>query len=386
MSTEKQLIPRQIRKILFWDPCLSPHKADFFECFASLNPSLEVICCVDQSVPENRRELGWTVPEPIHYKNIISPDKKTISALVSDSPLTTLHVFSGIRWVPTIVTALNSVKSLNAFYAIMSEPRVMDGWAGKLRLLQSWLTEGYHRRHAAAILAIGRNGPPWFIASGYSKKRIIPFAYFVPPPARVNYLGNGTGKTRIGYLGRLIKMKGVLDIVNAVKTIKEQASIDFAGTGTEEETLKLMCSSEGIDSKFRGVLPISDIGAFLAEIDILVLASISKDDGWGAVISEALMAGVPVITTPMVGASVLLRNDLFGRCVPANSPQAISNAVSDLIKANELTAQRRDIRALAATKVLSAHAGAIYLNKLIGWLEGKAERPLDFYSILDDAK
>lgn len=373
---------RTFSKVIFWDPCLSPHKADLFESLAKLNPHLEIICCVDQALPDERKEMGWTVPEAIGYRNIISPDKLSISKLVAESPLTTLHIFSGLRWIPTIVSGLAVVKSQRACYMIMSEPRVMDGWAGKLRLLQSWLTEGYHRRHAAAVLAIGRNGPPWFFAAGYSKAKVVPFAYFVPPPITVP--ASPTEKLRVGYLGRLVRMKGIFDIVNAVSLLECPVKLDVAGNGPEEDNLKLMCSTAEVDSTFRGVLAISEIGDFFSQIDVLILASTSKD-GWGAVISEALMAGVPVIATPMVGASVVLQHRSFGRCVPAGSPTAIKEAILDLKCSGELAITRREIRAQAATQMLSAQAGASYLTKLIAWQEGKSERPLDFYSIRDDA-
>lgn len=369
-------------RVIFWDPCLSPHKANLFESLAKINPHLEIICCVDQALPDDRKEMGWTVSDPEGYRNIISPDGRCISALVAESPLTTLHIFSGLRWIPSIVTALAAVKSQRACYMIMSEPRVMDGWAGKLRLLQSWLTEGYHRRNAAAILAIGRNGPPWFFAAGYPKNKVVPFAYFVPPP--ITSLASPTEKLRVGYLGRLVRMKGIFDIVSAVSLLECPVMLDFAGNGPEEHNLKLMCSTAGVDSKFRGVLAISEIGDFFSHIDVLVLASTSKD-GWGAVISEALMAGVPVIATPMVGASVVLQHNSFGRCVPAGSPTAIKNAILDLKDCGELAIAKREVRARAATQILSAQAGATYLTKLISWLEGKTERPLDFYSIQDDA-
>ncbi|WP_314917286.1 glycosyltransferase [Pseudomonas helleri] len=383
MKPKKTLKNNQIEKIIFWDPCLSPHKAIFFESFASLNPNLEIVCCADQTIPDSRKKMGWTVSEPIKYKNIISPDKKTITSLITESPSTTLHVFSGIRWIPTIIIALEIVKNIRAPYIIMSEPRVIDGFTGKLRLIQSWLTERYHRQNAAAILAIGRNGPPWFIASGYSKSRVLPFAYFVPPPLATPYKQCNTDKTRVGYLGRLIKMKGVLDVVNSVSGMNDKIALDFAGNGPEEDVLKSMCISAGIEHTFRGVIPITETGNFFSNIDILILASTSKDDGWGVVISEALMAGVTVIATPMVGASILLDNSLFGRCVPAHNPEAIKSAIYDLIKSDEFTPKKREARAYLANKILSAHAGAVYFMKIIDWLEGRSERPQDFYSLTE---
>ena len=374
--------PREFNRILFWEPCLSPHKADFLEEFSKINPHLEVICCADQDLPEDRKNMGWTVPTPKHYRNIVAPDDHLISEISSHNPLTTLHIFSGIRWIPTLVKGMVAARSHNSQYMIMSEPREKNGISGKLRLLQSWITEGYHRRNAAAILAIGRNGPPWFKAAGYSASKIIPFAYFLPPSSIAPTVSNNLGKLRIGFLGRLVKMKGVYDIVDSVKLLGENASIHIAGSGPEEEALKIRCRAEGIESKFYGILAISEIGNFFSNIDVLVLASTNKD-GWGAVVSEALMAGVPVIATPMVGASILLKNNIFGRCVISGSSTAIRDAVFDLKNTGNLAFDVRHTRAETAKQILSANAGALYLTEVVSWIEGKTKRPQNFYSKVD---
>lgn len=382
MLKRRTFSPREFNRILFWEPCLSPHKADFLEEFSKINPHLEVICCADQDLPEDRRNMGWTVPTPKYYRNIVAPDDNVISEISSYAPLTTLHIFSGIRWIPTLVKGMVAVRSHNSRYMIMSEPREKNGISGKLRLLQSWITEGYHRRNAAAVLAIGRNGPPWFKAAGYSTSKIIPFAYFLPPSAIALTTSSISRKLRIGFLGRLVKMKGVYDIVESVKLLGENAIIHIAGSGPEEEALIKRCESEGIESKFYGVLAISEIGSFFSNLDVLVLASTNKD-GWGAVVSEALMAGVPVITTPMVGASILLKNNIFGRCVKAGSSTAIRDAVLDLKNTGSLAFDIRQKRAESAREILSANAGALYLTEVISWIEGKSKRPQNFYSKVD---
>lgn len=383
MIADNAFSPRKFDRILFWEPCLSPHKADFFEALARLNPDMEIVCCADQDVLDDRKRMGWTVPEPQGYQNIVSPEGSVITAIVSRLPLTTLHIFSGIRWVPTLIKGITAVKLHQAAYAIMSEPRELGGLPGKLRLLHSWLTEGYHRRNAIAVLAIGSNGPPWYYAAGYSPKKVVPFAYFLSPPGTAQFAPCPWGKLRIGYLGRLVKMKGVFDLVDAVKMLKDKTQLDFAGTGPEEEALKSSCVSAGIESTFRGVLAISDIGVFFSQIDVLVLASTTKD-GWGAVVSEALMAGVPVVLTPMVGASVVMKHSLFGRCVAASDPTAIRDAILDLKNAGDLSPAARPVRARKAVKVLSANAGALHLVHIIAWLEGRTTRPLEFYSTLDE--
>lgn len=368
-----------LRRLVIWEPSLSPHKADLFEALALLNPKLELICCADKELSESRRALGWSVPDAVGYRNIVAPHPQTIELLVTESISTSLHIFSGIRWVPTILKGLKSVKANKARYAIMSEPRVASGWSGTLRWLQSWSEERYHRRHAAFILAIGRNGPPWFKSVGYSAEKVIPFAYFISPPEVEAYVPPPTEKLRVGYLGRLVKMKGVFDVVAALAHLNGGATLDIAGGGPEEEALKANCISAGVEATFRGVLPMSEVNSFFREIDVLILAATTSDDGWGVVVSEALMCGVPVVATAAVGASIVLERSLFGRWVPPNKPAAIADAVENLRDTGELNPVIRTLRAATAANILSAHAGAEYLMRVISWNDGRNARPRNFY-------
>lgn len=368
----------QLKKLIFWDPCLSPHKSDFFEALAKLKPDIEIICCADTDVPDDRRKMGWSSPHGAGYQVIVGPDHSTIKKLARDNAPTTFHVLSGIRWIPTLMKAIAEIKASKARYAIMSEPRVAEGWSGKIRRLQSWLTEGSHRKNAEAIFAIGRNGPPWFKSVGYSSRKIIPFAYFVAPPNKTDDIPSVTDRIRAGYLGRLVEMKGIFDLVEAVSLIGNDITLAIAGSGPEAGRLNKKCIEYNINTEFHGVIPILEIGSFLEKIDVLVLASTEKD-GWGAVVSEALMSGVAVIATPMVGASLVLERDIFGQCVAPASPEAISAAILNLKNSGEFLPERRKTREILARDILSPRAGAAYFISILSWLEGKSEKPIPFF-------
>ncbi|MFA5451401.1 MAG: glycosyltransferase [Dehalococcoidales bacterium] len=368
-------------KIVFWEPCESPHKSHFFAALSKEIPQIKIICCYDAEMLSSRSALGWEDKKPEGVINFTSPDYETICSLISGEIETTLHVFSGIRWVRTINTAISLAKKNDAKYCIWHEPREIEGWKGKLRLVHSWLTEKYHRKNSLAVLAIGRNGPRWFKWAGYNSCKIIPFAYFVDPPS-VLFLSTDTRndrrKIRVGYLGRLVKMKGIYDIVDALTFIESDVDLSFAGDGIERERLEDYCASKGVNSKFYGVLKISEIGGFLSNVDVLVVPSTSND-GWAVVVSESLMAGVPVVCTELVGASVLLEDDSFGRIVSVNNPRQISNAIVDLRDSGAFTTHSKIHRSRRAISILSAEAGANYFSGIISWLEGKSEKPSEFY-------
>jgi len=372
-----------LTRIVFWEPCTSPHKADFLSALASQAPNIEFIYCADTQLSNERKAQGWVVNTSANYCTIVAPSKEDIEQLVSDQPNRTLHIFSGIRWVHCIVAALTLVKKYKAHFAIMSEPRVREGWRGTLRFAQSWLTEGWLRRNTAFVLAIGKNGPPWFSSVGYRNESIFPFAYFIDPPVSHELADKLSPTTdqpiQIGYVGRLVKMKGLFDLVAAVAKLGASVQLNIVGTGSDENSLKDTCKELQINTQFLGVLPIHDVGIFMEKMNVIVLASTSSDDGWGVVISEALMSGTAVIATPCVGASILLDEQLFGRCVPANSPETIANAIKELQDSGAFTIDACKKRQQLAIALLSADAGAKHLLEIIKWKFGTGIRPAPFY-------
>lgn len=361
---------------------MSPHKADFFAAVAKISPNIEVICCAQSQLSEYRKAQGWSIKHTESFRTIIAPTKNEIDQLVHEQVGSSLHIFSGIRWVPSIVAGLKSVRKHKAKFAIMSEPRVAEGWKGKLRFLQSWLTEGWLRSNAAFVLAQGRNGPPWFTSVGYSADCVFPFAYFIDPPLAILSEAQSTSQTnrpiQIGYVGRLVKMKGIFDLVAAVAKLGNTAHLRIVGAGPQEGDLQMRCNDLHINAEFLGVLPMSEVCNFMLKLDLLVLASTEKD-GWGVVISEALMSGTAVIATPCVGASLVLDEPVFGKCVPVASPDAIAEAIRKLQSIGAFSLEVRKQRAELAQQCLSAEDGARHLLAIIQWRFAGAERPTPFY-------
>ena len=344
-----------------------------FEALARQCPRLQVICCADTDWPAPA--LVAALPE--HVRILVRPSAVEIDALIDERPEASLHVFSGLRWVPTIVAALRGVRRSGARLAVMSEPRVREGVGGVARWVQSWLGEGWVRRRAAFVLAQGRHGASWFRSVGYPADRIFPYAYFVEP---LDIAGEpepycSGDVVRVGYVGRLVRAKGVFELLAAAAALGRAARLSFVGTGADEAALR----ARALNVAFRGALPNVAAVAYMRELDVLVLPSLSTDDGWGVVVSEALMQGTAVVASTAVGASLLLDDPLFGRHVRAGSSRALAQAIIDLRDAGEFSAQRRALRLKRARALLSAEAGARHLLAIVRWSQGLGPRPAAFH-------
>lgn len=370
---------KPLSRVVFWEPSVSPHKADLIREFSQIAPSWEVLAVADRAIARERVAMGWVAELGGGYAPLVAPDDKTIAKIASVRADETLHVFSGIRWVPSLVRAIECVRAAGARFAIMSEPRATDGWRGAMRVAQSWWTEHWFRRNCEFVLAIGRNGPPWFRLAGYSANRIFPFAYFIGAPApSAETTAKGGGALRIGFVGRLVREKGIFDLAQACADLRIPYELTFAGDGPERDRLQNDCQRLKVNARQQGVIPIDRISEVLRNLDVVVLASHSKD-GWGVAVSEALMVGCSIVTTKKVGASVMIVDQSIGRVVPSRHPRAICDALEAIHSDGTLGPAGRKKRSAYALRTLTGRAGAAYLLEIVRWCEGRSARPAPFF-------
>lgn len=352
----------QVNRIVFWEPCTSPHKHDLLSSLARYQPELEVICCAQTGVPEDRKQQGWNEVGTNNYKILIAPKSEVVNSLVSNDVARTVHIFSGLRHVDIIVQALKLAINNKSFYFIMSEPRVFEGLAGYLRLIQSWVFERKIRQTTQGVFAIGANGPPWFRLAGYVDENIFEYAYYLSNPSSDLVASDAGNNVRALYIGRLTSMKGVSYAVEGVNEITGLCDLGIVGGGEDEGSLRRLASD---NVTFFGNISNDFIPKKLSDSDILLLPSVSTSDGWGAVVSEALFQGCYVIVTKKVGASAAVINNRIGCVVEEKSSKSISEAIINAKNKGLLATDLRAYRAKFAQDNLTGDAGAKYLWDIV---------------------
>lgn len=367
-------------EIYMWEPSVSPHKIWLFRALREEPAVKKISYIAHEDVPATRRAQGWSVVLE-DFEAIIAPSPSDVECIVRQSSHNAIHIFSGMRHVPTLLRGIRACRKHKRYFAFMQEPRVFEGVKGILRLLQSWVSEGAYRRNASFILAQGRHGPGWFKIAGYSVEKIFPFAYFLRETKILPSVEVANTGRRIAYIGRLDTTKGVDAILLAREFLDAEDTISFVGDGDLRANIIEASANYPEQIFYRGVLPNELIPEFLSQIDVLVLASRSMDDGWGAVISEALLCGVAVVCSDRVGASICVQaNWRLGVVIEQVCPEAISRAIKDLSNRSALTQEARTWRRHWAIEVLSSTAGAKHLLKLLDHVYLGAERPIPYYA------
>lgn len=309
-------------KIVFWQNIVSIHQVDFLREVSKL---FEVVLIVHETIDDYRKKEGWNVPETDFLELVVSPNTDEMEQYFQDK--SNVHVFSGIGAYATVKKGFDIAVQNNARIGLLSEPRDWTGFKGKIRFIHSYLEKIKYEKHIDFILAIGSKGRWWYTILGYDKKKIFDFGYFIKSPNVDRTSVSTNTERKVIYVGRVITSKGVFDLLEASKIILSNiAKLEIYGSGDEVLDLIKEIKHPKYEGKviYGGVLTNQQMLMKIQESNLLVLPS-KKKDGWGVVVNEALLQGVPVIASVNVGSSYLLATKEFG-CVTKN------NDINDLAR------------------------------------------------------
>jgi glycosyltransferase involved in cell wall biosynthesis len=123
-------------------------------------------------------------------------------------------------------------------------------------------------------------------------------------------------------------------------------------------------ASLGIAERVRWLGERRDVGAVMASADLLCQANITPEP-FGVVFAEALLGGIPVVTTDHGGAPEIV-SEACGRLVPAGDEDALIGALRELICDAEL---RRALGAVGPEHALSRCAPSVIMPRLANVFE-----------------
>jgi len=306
-------------------------------------PNSEIVAVFEQPLEETRIALGWVGPDLGRIQVVAPPNKQQIYKLASDGAAHSMHLLSDLR-SPMIRQAFAVCAPTDALVGIMSEARDHRGIRGLLRLYHSLISEHAYRARTEFVLAVGNLGIRWFQRTKYNPDRIFSWAYFVEqpvatfPPTDVDRDG-----ITLTYVGQLIDRKGVDILLRALEQVRRTGwRLQLVGHGEASGALMRLARKLGIDRNidFLGARPNTEVRQMLAQADALILPS--RFDGWGAVVNEALMSGVPVICSDYCGAADLIESSHHGEVVKAGSVESLAAALARTIDRGRLSLTARE--------------------------------------------
>ena len=142
-----------------------------------------------------------------------------------------------------------------------------------------------------------------------------------------------TPRTRdVLFLGRLIKQKGVDDLLTAAALMPDPPRLEIAGDGPERRRLQAMARAHRLDAHFHGFVQGPQKDALYRRAALLCVPSREiggLGEGAPLVIAEARQYGLRVVATAVGGIPELMR-DLYpgAPLVRPGAPEALAHALS----------------------------------------------------------
>lgn len=140
-------------------------------------------------------------------------------------------------------------------------------------------------------------------------------------------------------VGRLVETKGFHTLVEAcarLRALPLAADCLIIGEGPERERLTHMITELQLADRVTlfGKLPPAEVSARYSQASLLVMPSCVRNndrDGIPNVLLEAMVMGIPVVSTRVSGIPELVRNDETGLLVEPDDPEALAKAIARLI-------------------------------------------------------
>ena len=210
------------------------------------------------------------------------------------------------------------------------------------------------------------------------------------PKDQVIYIGNGVDIQRftiqpnearktlglspqdkvIGFVGRLVREKGILELIEAMPpvfhTIPEAKLLivgDTLDSDRDRKTKQVignMLAQSGIASRVLFTGLIDEVPQAMAALDLFVLPS--HREGMPRTIIEAMASGKPVIATNIRGCREEVVNGLTGLLVPVKDPATLATAIISLLSDTRKARQMGDEGRRRARELFNER---IVLNKQV---------------------
>lgn len=148
-----------------------------------------------------------------------------------------------------------------------------------------------------------------------------------------------SGVTRILSVGRSVEKKGFGDLIEACRLLRARGVAlicEIVGGGPLEAALHAQIQAAQLGGQVRllGPRPQAEVRRLLAQAHVFVLACVVEagggSDNLPTVLMEAMVAGVPVVSTRVAGVPEMIADGEDGLLVPPHDPSALADAVAKI--------------------------------------------------------
>ncbi|GLS24482.1 glycosyltransferase [Marinibactrum halimedae] len=149
----------------------------------------------------------------------------------------------------------------------------------------------------------------------------------------------------MGFLGRLVEKKGAAILLAACKQLSDQGvdfRLEIVGGGPLQDELQAFVANNNLSDKvsFLGAMSHSEVSSWLNGLNSFVLPCV-KDrrgdmDGIPVALMEAMLMGVPVISTDISGLPELVMDQQTGFVAKTESAASLAKTIERMMATDEI--------------------------------------------------
>lgn len=250
---------------------------------------------------------------------------------------------------------------------------------GHLSWLDKWLS-----RYAGTIVAINDSVARSLITQGVDSRVTVcqdPCERPKPPASDIGRLLRGaTAKWLVGTLSRLEENKGVDVFLAALAILLPQrpgVRAVIVGDGSQLTSLRTWATLHGIAEAVTFTGFVDNAYQYLSTFDVFVCPS--RNEGGPLTVLEAMLLGVPVVTTRVGAVDSWIREPAEGLIVPVGDPVKLADAIGTLLDNEPLRGEISQRGRIRAAQYGDPGASAAALDSLFSAVlsKGKVENGSD---------
>lgn len=161
------------------------------------------------------------------------------------------------------------------------------------------------------LLSASAYAPADYEAFGLFSGKAYRWGYFPQTKTQSwESLASGKTHTKLLWAGRLLDWKHPDDVLELAYRLKREGiafTLDIIGTGPMEEEMKSLSQGKGLTDcvHFLGAMPPEQVRSNMEKASVFLFTS-DRQEGWGAVLNEAMNSGCAVVASHAAGAAPYL--------------------------------------------------------------------------------
>ena len=334
------------------------------------NVDLEIVFA--HTLSDERKALGWDVSLDLSYRfQFLGDTNRALQVMkIAWQQRNRIHIVGGLWAVKPFLFALIILRWVAPHYFVYSEaPNPTYKRSRLIPLYRQAIGTLFARTSRAGLLCISHFSRNFHSALGFAPNRIYDFGYFGSTNSiRASSQGD---VINLVYVGQLIQRKRVDLLINALAPyLSKRVHLTLIGSGNEMDALKALVASHQAQDHvtFTGAQPFEKVIEHLSQSSALVLPS--DYDGWGMVVNEALMVGIPVIVSDGCGAADVIVDGHNGFVFERSNLASLKVTITRFLDADQVELRRQ---AAITGEQLSVENASQYLIACIQHKIGKLD-------------